>query len=140
MADRRRLATAWGLPIATMLLVIPAGATIKTWVWTTALVWMGAACLLNARRCGRRHCFLTGSFFLLMAGAVVLHGLEVVALGRNGWTWLAITLVAGNWMLWYVPERIWGPYARAAPTETRSRRSTREGDGAPCSPPDCSCR
>jgi hypothetical protein len=28
---------------------------------------MGVACIVNALRCGRVHCYLTGPFFLLMA-------------------------------------------------------------------------
>jgi len=36
-------------------------------VWTVALATMGTACMVNALRCGRVHCYLTGPFFLLMA-------------------------------------------------------------------------
>ena len=28
---------------------------LKTWTWFAALVWMGAACFINASRCARRH-------------------------------------------------------------------------------------
>lgn len=74
---------------------------------------MGTACILNALRCGRIHCYLTGPFFLLMAVAVVLHGLGIVWLGPNGWIWLGLTLiVVGGGLLWYLPERVWGKYAR----------------------------
>lgn len=82
-------------------------------VWSTALIWMGVACIVNALRCGRLHCYLTGPFFVLMAGLTLLHGFEVLWLGANGWWWLGFTLVfVGGVLLWYLPERIWGKYAR----------------------------
>ena len=43
----------------------------RTVVWTLALVWMGGACLANARRCSRTHCRFTGPFFLVVAVLVV---------------------------------------------------------------------
>ena len=67
---------------------------IRTPTWPIALVWMGTACLANARRCGRTHCYLTGPFFLVMAMAVLLHGYGLVPLGPHGWIWLgAVTAV-----------------------------------------------
>src|SRR6266852_7249120 len=34
----------------------------RTAVWTAALSIMGTACLANAVRCGRVHCYITGPF------------------------------------------------------------------------------
>jgi hypothetical protein len=77
---------------------------------------MGAACILNALRCGRLHCYLTGPFFLLMAAATLLHGFEILWLGPNGWLWLGLTLVVvGGGILWYLPERLWGKYSSRSP-------------------------
>src|SRR5262245_61180676 len=78
---------AWGLPhlafIAALLLPVPA----RTAVWIVALVWMGAACLINARRCGRPHCRFTGPYYLLMIAPVAVLGSGLVAAGFA--TWLA---------------------------------------------------
>ena len=80
-------------------------------VWTIALTWMGAACLINASRCGRTHCYLTGPFFLVMAVLSVLHGFDLVSLGDYGWLWLGLSLVViGGGLLWLLPERIWGKF------------------------------
>ena len=45
-----RAALVWGLPVALLFLASPLAAFWKTIVWTTAIGWMGAACLVNASR------------------------------------------------------------------------------------------
>ena len=68
--------------------VIPALAIGVTWgsefrggwrtvVWTAALGIMGTACIANAVRCGRLHCYITGPFFLVIAVITLLYGLGV---------------------------------------------------------------
>jgi hypothetical protein len=37
-------------------------------IWSASFVWMGAGCVLNARRCHRLHCYISGPAFL--AGAL----------------------------------------------------------------------
>ncbi len=64
---------AWGVPTAVLVIAIfmpPA----RTLIWSVSLLWMGVACIANATRCGRTHCYFMGPFFLIMAVAVVLHG------------------------------------------------------------------
>src|SRR5262245_32733583 len=59
-SDRRSLMLLWGVPAAAMVgsgLLEPAA---RGAVWTVALIWMGAACLANVRRCSRTHCRFTG--------------------------------------------------------------------------------
>ena len=111
VSTTRTRALAWGLPSAALVAAILLNPGARTLVWAVALIWMGAACLMNARRCGRRHCYLTGPFFLIMAVATLLHGFGAVWLGPNGWLWLGATIIAGGYgALWYLPERIWGKY------------------------------
>jgi hypothetical protein len=103
---------AWGIPTAALvagIFIVPPARTI---IWSTALIWMGTACIVNALRCGRIHCYLTGPFFLLMAVITFLHGFEIVWLGPSGWLWLGGSLIAiGGGLLWYLPERLWGKYS-----------------------------
>ncbi|MDH3690225.1 MAG: hypothetical protein OEU36_12180 [Gammaproteobacteria bacterium] len=111
VSDHRSYAVAWGLPTAGLIIGAFLSAPIKVSIWSVALVWMGVACLLNARRCGRRHCYLTGPFFLLMAVVVVLYGFDVIWLGDKGFLWLAVTVVIGGYgLLWKLPEYLWGKY------------------------------
>jgi hypothetical protein len=113
VAGSRTYLFAWGIPTAVLLAGVVLPEQVRVFIWTAALVWMGTACILNALRCGRIHCYLTGPFFLLMAVAVLLHGFGFLWLGPNGWLWLGLTLVVvGGALLWYLPERLWGKYAR----------------------------
>ena len=41
--------------------------------WPVAFTWMGIACVFNATRCGRMHCYFTGPFFLLLAAVSAAH-------------------------------------------------------------------
>ena len=112
VVDFRSRMIAWGIPTAALVAGIFIAPPAKTIIWSTALIWMGAACVLNALRCGRIHCYLTGPFFLLMAAVVLLHGFEILWLGPNGWLWLGLTLFVVGWgLLWYLPERLWGKYS-----------------------------
>jgi hypothetical protein len=120
VTGRRSYAIAWGIPTLALLVGIVLPSPVRTVVWSTALVWMGVACILNALRCGRLHCYLTGPFFLLMAVVVTAHGFGYLWLGPNGWWWLGLTLiVVGGGLLWYLPERIWGRYSRRSTARVR---------------------
>ena len=82
----------------------------RTLVWTVALATMGTACIVNALRCGRVHCYLTGPFFFLMALAALSYGLGVLHLGGNGWNLLGVIGLIGAVALWYLPEMLFGKY------------------------------
>ena len=92
---------------------IPRPPIPKTIVWIVALGWMGTACLLNAKRCGRVHCQFTGPFFLIMIVPVFLHGFAIIPFGAEGWKWLGIAIGVGGGGLWCLTEHIWGRYREA---------------------------
>ena len=99
----------WGLPAAA--LVAGGVLDIERVVWPPALIVMGIACVVNAYRCRRIHCYFTGPLFLILAALSLLHGLEVVPLGSHGWRWIGIAIVVGAVAFYYLPERVWGKYA-----------------------------
>lgn len=86
------------------------GDGVRTGVWTAGCLVMGAGCIVNAMRCGRLHCYLTGPFFLLGALVTLLYGLGVLPLGDNGWGIIGYTLLAGTVLLTYLPEYFLGRY------------------------------
>jgi uncharacterized membrane protein HdeD (DUF308 family) len=86
----------------------------RTVVWTAALSVMGAACLINAARCGRMHCYLTGPFFLLMALVTLLYGLGLLSLKGNGWNLIGLTILIGAILLCCLPELFLGKYRKSA--------------------------
>jgi len=106
----KSFAVSWGIPIAAMIGAISVAHPVKTWIWVGALAWMGVACLANARRCGRTHCYYTGPFFLFMTLPVLLHGYELLWLGTEGWKWLGITVGVGGGGLWCLSEKLLGKY------------------------------
>lgn len=85
----------------------------RTAIWTAALTVMGIACIANAARCGRVHCYLTGPFFLLMALVSLLYGLGRLPLGKRGWNWIGLAILIGAVTLCCLPETVWGKYRQS---------------------------
>lgn len=67
----------WCLPIAAVI-VGSSWPSMRTWLWIPAFLIMGIGCLVNARRCGRLHCYFTGPVFVLAAIYVALAAANVV--------------------------------------------------------------
>jgi hypothetical protein len=112
LSSRWRVFMLYWLPaIAVVVAGVPAiSSGWRTVVWTVALGTMGMACIVNALRCGRVHCYLTGPFFLLMALIALSYGLGMLHLGGNGWNLLGLITLIGTVALWYLPEMFLGKY------------------------------
>lgn len=93
----------------------------RTAVWVVALTIMGASCVANALRCGRVHCYATGPFFLGMAVVVLLYGLGVIPLGKNGWNFIGGAVLVGALVLCCVPEALLGKYRWAGAADRPQR-------------------
>src|SRR5258708_26954157 len=102
----------WIVPAIILAVTAIHGGPYLVVVWPVLLTFMGAACLLNAKRCGRLHCFVTGPYFLLLAGLSLLYGLGIAPLGPRGWQWLVDALLVGGCVLTCVPEWLFGKYVR----------------------------
>jgi hypothetical protein len=78
-------------------------------VWVLMFVWMGTGCVLNALRCHRLHCYISGSAFFLGAVALTLFAMGVAPLGEHSLNNIVgITLCAV--LLSFVPEMTWRKY------------------------------
>ena len=114
LSSRWRVSILYCLPAIAIVAVGPL-AISNGWrsvVWTVALATMGVTCIVNAVRCGRVHCYLTGPFFLLMALAALSYGLGILHLGGNGWNVLGLITLIGTIALWCLPEMFLGRYRR----------------------------
>lgn len=95
LSSRWALWLLWVGPWVLIIVSGNAGNLLRTAVWVCSFTAMGIACLVNARRCGRRHCFYTGPLFLMAALSSLLYGLGVLPLGRHGWNWISDVAVIG---------------------------------------------
>ena len=120
LASRWRTAVLYGLP---SLVIVASGMTIRSnlvtldidspWrgaVWAVSMGVMAAACLVNALRCGRMHCYFTGPFLIVMALASLGYGLGALPLGPSGWSIIGMTTLVGAVVLMWLPEAVLGKY------------------------------
>jgi hypothetical protein len=82
---------------------------VRAIIWTLALVWMGTACILNSKRCGRTHCRYTGPYYLIMVVPVLAFGLA--SFGICQWIALGVVIVVGSKLIWWASERAWGKFS-----------------------------
>lgn len=109
LAGRRAGLLVWGIPALLMAIGI-AWSDARAWLWIPSLVFAGGACVANAARCGRLHCFITGPVFLIAAAAALLDATKVVPLA---WAWILAFVVAGT-ALGYGLEWVRGKYIAAS--------------------------
>ena len=102
---------AWWIPQAAVLAGLLVPVPIRAVLWTIALIWMGAACILNARRCGRTHCRYTGPYYLAMIAPVLVLASGIVTVDFYGWLVLAVLILAGSKIIWWATERAWGKFS-----------------------------
>ncbi len=105
----------WGLPIAILVSLnflqayLPFQITVL--IMAGIYVWMGLACVINAGRCGRLHCYVSGPIFLMGSAGVLVSGFGIIgATGAflNEIVWGTALLAISTYGL----EWIWGPYGK----------------------------
>jgi hypothetical protein len=102
---------AWWIPQAATLASLFAPVHVRTGIWITALSWMGTACILNAKRCGRTHCRYTGPYYLAMIAPVGVLGSGLFSAGIYVWLVLACVILLGSRLPWWATERAWGKFS-----------------------------
>ena len=111
LASPRASTLAWWIPYATIIATLLVSIHIRAVVWTAALIWMGTACILNARRCNRTHCRFTGPYYLAMIIPVLALGSGMISAGIYGWIVLGILILGGSKLIWWATERAWGRFS-----------------------------
>src|SRR6516225_8754420 len=111
LASTRASTLAWWMPQATLVAALPAPVSVRAAIWIVALIWMGTACILNARRCNRTHCRFTGPYYLAMIIPVLALGSGMISAGIYGWIVLGILILGGSKLIWWATERAWGRFS-----------------------------
>jgi hypothetical protein len=102
---------AWWIPHAALVVGLAAPIPLRAAIWSVALIWMGTACLLNAKRCGRTHCRYTGPYYLVMIAPVLALGSGILSVNILGWLALGLSIVGGSKLIWWGTERAWGRFS-----------------------------
>lgn len=84
----------------------------------TACVVMGVACVVNASRSRRLHCYLTGPYFLLLAFAAAVAFVFDARDAHRASVWLLVALAFAPLLVW-LPERIAGVTYRKSSASKR---------------------
>jgi hypothetical protein len=107
--SRGRLFLVYGVPWIAMQLVgnLSNSELAVASTWAAGFAVMGTACVVNALRCGRVHCWFVGPWFLLAAAVTVLRYAGVVGIS---WPTIINAGPLGALLLFFVSENIWGKY------------------------------
>ncbi len=100
---------AWWMPKAAILAGLFVPVSVRAVIWITALIWMGTACILNARRCNRTHCRYTGPYYLTMIAPVLALG--IISAGIYKWMLLGVVILGGSRLIWWATELTWGKFS-----------------------------
>jgi hypothetical protein len=101
----------WWIPQAAIVFGLLASVPVRAAIWIVALVWMGVACILNARRCGRTHRRYTGPYYLAMVAPVFLFAVDIGSAGFFAWLILGVLILAGSRIIWWATELAWGKFS-----------------------------
>ena len=101
---------AWWVPHAAIVAGLFVPVPVRAVIWTVALIWMGVACILNARRCGRTHCRYTGPYYIAMIVPVLLLAAGMGSAGFSRWLILGVLILAGDKIIWWATEYAWGKF------------------------------
>src|SRR6266540_7131396 len=96
LSSPRTNALAWWIPKAVIVAALFIPPPARTGMWIIALIWMGIACILNSRRCGRTHCRYTGPYYLAMIAPVLVFASNLVTVELFGWLVLGVLILGGS--------------------------------------------
>ena len=102
---------AWWMPKAAILAGLFVPVSVRAVIWIIALIWMGTACILNAKRCNRTHCRYTGPYYLAMIAPVLVLAFGIVSTDFYGWLLFGALILAGSKIIWWATERAWGKFS-----------------------------
>ena len=87
MVERNVSWLLWRVPMLAFVIGAFLAPPTRSLLWVPAFLIAGVSCVVNARRCGRFHCFMTGPLYLLAAVATV---------AAAPWGWIAFSVLSGT--------------------------------------------
>ena len=111
VGSARTYALAWWIPQVAIVAALLAPVVPRAAIWIAALIWMGVACFMNARRCGRTHCRYTGPYYLVMILPVLVIASDAVPGGFYAWLIVGALILGGSKVIWWATERAWGTFS-----------------------------
>lgn len=118
-AARDLVCTGWSCAVWCLCgVAFVAGFSMERWrpiLWILSLSISGTLCLVNAARCHRLHCYITGPVCLLGA---LLTALNAARVTRVPWMWIGWGVVIGV-AAGFIAEMLGGKYARGANAASR---------------------
>src|SRR5262249_28478966 len=112
LSSPRTSASAWRIPQAIIVVALFVPTPARAGIWIIALIWMGTACILNSRWCGRTHCRYTGPYYLAMIAPVVVLASGVISVAFYAWLSRAVFILGASMIIWLATERAWGKFLR----------------------------
>ncbi|HEX4785762.1 MAG TPA: hypothetical protein VH350_15585 [Candidatus Sulfotelmatobacter sp.] len=100
-------AVLWYVPVIAIIAGLSWGSA-RVWLWVPGFLIMGIACVVNAARCGRLHCYFTGPIYLLAAVYAALAGFNLVPMRPD----IFLIVVFGLTCLACCAEIPFGRYAK----------------------------
>jgi len=91
-------------------------------IYVAAVAWIGIACFLNGRSCGRVHCKIDGIAFPILSVVGAMNVLSFISIPWNAF-WLAFVAIL---ISSFVPEFAWRKYTQGG-----------RGEGVACGVASC---
>jgi hypothetical protein len=111
LSSPRASVLAWWIPKGVIVAALFIPPPARAGMFIIALTWMGIACILNSRRCGRTHCRYTGPYYLVMIAPVLVLASGVISADSYAWLSLAVLILGGSMIIWWATERAWGKFS-----------------------------
>jgi hypothetical protein len=111
LSSPRASVLAWWIPKGVIVAALFIPPPARAGMFIMALTWMGIACILNSRRCGRTHCRYTGPYYLVMIAPVLGLASGVISADYYAWLSLVVLILGGSMIIWWATERAWGKFS-----------------------------
>ena len=112
LSSRTSYAIAWLVPTVIIFAGIPLAMPFKGFAYALGMTWIGIACVINAKRCGRFHCHISGPLGIALGAMALIKTLGVIDVA---WIYIMGSFGIGIFLS-YIPEFFGKKYLREKPS------------------------